>query len=96
MQIKLRAVLDVAAALGGKEQSMEIPEGETLRGLLTILCDRRGERLSALLLQNRDPMELAPAVKVYINGRGAVFLHGLDTALSDGDDVVIMPQVSGG
>jgi len=96
MEIKLRAVLDIAAVLGGKEHTVELPEGETLRGLLVVLCDSRGESLTGLLLQNRDPLELAPAVRVYINGRGSAFLNGLDTGLSDGDDVVLMPQVSGG
>ena len=94
--VKLRSVLDVAAVLGAKERVMDIPEDDTVRGLLMALCAGYGERLSALILQCQDPLELAPNVKVYVNGRGAVFLDGLDTVLHDGDDVLIMPQVSGG
>jgi len=96
MEIKVRAVLDIAAALGAKEQVIEVPEGLSLHGLVHILCERHGERLSALLLASREPMELTPELKVYINGRGSVFLDGFATVLHAGDDVVFMPQVSGG
>jgi molybdopterin converting factor small subunit len=96
MNITLRSVMDIAAALGTKEQSLDVPEAVTVQGLLTILCATHGERLTALLLQSMAPVKLAPHVKVYVNGRGAVFLQGLDTVLHDGDDVLLMPQVSGG
>ena len=35
-------------------------------------------------------------INIYINGKNAKFSSGLDTALSDGDDVSILPAVAGG
>jgi len=96
MNITLRSVMDIAVVLGAKEQTVEVTADMTVRELLTHLCARYGPRLAALLLQSEHPMELAPNVKVYVNGRGAVFLSGLDTVIHDGDDILLMPQVSGG
>jgi len=35
-------------------------------------------------------------VNVFVNGESVKFLDGLATALSDGDEVAILPAVSGG
>ena len=96
MKIHLRAVLETAAVLGAKEQVMHIDDGMTVRGLLTMLLDEHGERLSALLLKSREPMELIGHMRIYVNGRSLEFLSGLDTGLHEDDDVMIMPQLSGG
>ena len=35
-------------------------------------------------------------INIYINGKNAKFSSGLDTTLSDGDEVSILPAVAGG
>ena len=35
-------------------------------------------------------------INIYINGKNAKFSSGLDTALSDGDEINILPAVAGG
>ena len=96
MMIKLRSVLNIAQVLGGKEYTVHVDDGATVQGVIGLLLVRYGEPLGALLLQNREPLELLPFVKIYVNGRGADFLDGLDTKLQEGDDVLLMPQISGG
>jgi len=39
---------------------------------------------------------LRPHVNVYVNGESVRYLRGLETPLSDGDEVTILPAVSGG
>ena len=96
MDIQLRSVLDVAQVLGAKEQTVSIADGATVGGLVALLLEKHGEPLRALVMQGGGVPELAPHVKLYVNGRGVDFLEGMDTLLKDGDDVVIMPQISGG
>jgi len=96
LRLHVRSVLDVAHVLGGKEHILDMDEGAAVGGLISLLLARYGDPLEALLLQSRDPMELLPHVKVYVNGRGVDFIDGLYTALRDGDDVLLMPQIGGG
>jgi len=96
MRIHLRAVLDVAAVLGGKEHTPDIREGTSVGELLSALFALHGERLAALLLEKDEPMTLLPHMRIYINGRGLDFLDGFATVLHEDDDVMIMPQLSGG
>ena len=86
----------MAGALGGKVHTVDVNEGTTVEAFLDLLLSRHGERLEKLLLQSRNPMELVPHVKIYVNGRGIDFIDGLHTVLHDGSDVLIMPQVGGG
>ena len=43
-----------------------------------------------------DPAELRRFVNVYVNDEDVRFLGGLDTELSDGDSVTVLPAVAGG
>ena len=62
-----------------------------------------GEVLDALYAQFADLRDriaddggLRRFVNVYIGGEDIRFLDGLDTAVSDGDEVTILPAVAGG
>jgi molybdopterin synthase sulfur carrier subunit len=43
-----------------------------------------------------DGAELRRFVNVYVNDEDVRFTGGLDTSLSDGDQVVVLPAVAGG
>ena len=88
--------MNIAQVLGGKEHTVDVDAETTVHELIGWLSLKYGEPLAALVLQSREPMELAPHVKIYINGRGIDFLDGLHTVLQEGDDVLFMPQISGG
>ena len=63
-----------------------------------------GEALQALYAQHGELREriadgdgsLRRFVNVYLKGEDIRFLEGLDTAVSDGDEVTILPAVAGG
>ena len=96
MEIRLRSVLSIAEVLGGKEHILHIDNGVNVEGFISLLLKKHGKRLQKLILQSLEPMELAPNVNIYVNGRSIIFIDGLQTVLHEDNDVLIMPQVSGG
>jgi len=62
-----------------------------------------GEALGAVFSQHEDLEsritengDLRRFVNVYVGGEDIRFRDGLDTAISDGDEVTILPAVAGG
>jgi sulfur-carrier protein len=62
-----------------------------------------GEALDAVFAEHSDLREriiedgtLRRFVNVYVSGEDIRFQDGLETALSDGDEVTILPAVAGG
>ena len=68
-------------------------DGETLRALLQDV-DTRNSGLRARIVT--DSGDLHRFVNVYVNDEDVRFLGGLDTDLSDGDTVTVLPAVAGG
>lgn len=63
------------------ERSVTI-EGSTVEEVISAASDKFGEHFAALI----------PTCRVWVNGDQA----GFDTAVSEGDEVAILPPVSGG
>jgi molybdopterin converting factor small subunit len=68
-------------------------EGTTLQELFVDL-DSRHEGLRGRLVS--DDGSLARFVNVYLNDEDVRFLGGVETPLTDGDVVTILPAVAGG
>jgi MoaD family protein len=66
--------------------------GATLAELLTDLEARHGGLRARLV----DDAGLRRFVNVYLNDEDVRFLGGLETPLSDGDTVTVLPAVAGG
>ncbi len=79
---KLTNELDVVSGDGGTLMACIDSLEEQYPGLKERLCDEAGE--------------LRRFVNVYVNGEDVRFLAGLETALSAGDEVSIVPAVAGG
>jgi molybdopterin synthase sulfur carrier subunit len=67
-------------------------DGSTVGEVLDALYDRFGELRSRIA----EDGGLRRFVNVYVGGEDIRFLDGLDTAVSDGDEVTILPAVAGG
>jgi molybdopterin converting factor small subunit len=67
-------------------------KGDTLAELLSDL-DARHPGLAGRI---RDDAGLLRFVNVYVNDEDVRFLGGLETPLSDGDSVTVLPAVAGG
>ncbi len=66
--------------------------GATLRELLDDLETRHPGMLDRIV----DEAGLRRFVNVYLNDEDVRFLNGIDTELSDGDVVTVLPAVAGG
>lgn len=80
--------------LVGRNRVVELREGARLRELLEELVKAVGPHLREALYDERG--SLRPFLKVLVNGRDIEFLSGLDTQLSEGDEVSIIPPAGGG
>jgi molybdopterin converting factor small subunit len=75
----------------GGERQVEAT-GETVRELLQDLS----ERYPALGAQILDDGDLAAFVNVYLGGEDVRTLDGLDTAVADGQTLILLPAMAGG
>ena len=66
--------------------------GDTLRALIADL-DARHPGIAERIV---DENGLRRFVNVYLNDEDVRFLEGIETALSDGDVVTVLPAVAGG
>ena len=81
--------------LSGKTKvTVDFDEGLSLKGLLAKLGQNMPELEKSLSgLQSGDS---ASNALILVNGREISVLEGLETKLSDGDEVVFIPVVHGG
>ena len=66
--------------------------GDTVRELLTDLA----ARYPSLGTQILEDGGLAPFVNVYLGGEDVRTLDGLDTAVSEGQTLILLPAMAGG
>ncbi len=66
--------------------------GETLRAALEELC-AENETLRAAIFDGSD---LQPHVRAMVNGQDSELAQGLDTAITDGDQIAVFPPIAGG
>jgi len=91
VKVKFFALLREAA--GTKELEEEVEEGTTVRGLLERLSNKLPSRFRGLVF---DGQEITKNLIILVNRRGIRELNGLETRLKDGDEVALLPPVSGG
>ena len=90
MAVSVKIPAQLRAVTGG-EGELEV-EGSTV-----------GEALDAVFAQHEDLRDritedggLRRFVNVYVSGEDIRFQDGLDTSVTDGDEVTILPAVAGG
>jgi len=74
--------------------TINLPEKSSILDLMHSLKDRYSEAFEGYIFAEKDHLE--QYVVVILNGRGIGILDGLETPLSDGDLVSVMPAVGGG
>ena len=77
----------------GKELSVELKEGSTVKDLLDDLISTRQRLKSAVFDESGKVKEYVILMK---NRKNIESLDGLDTELAEGDEVAILPPVAGG
>lgn len=95
MKITLHTILGLKEVIGQRLTEVDLPHGSTVEDLLTTMKERSGERLAGRLF-DPDSGAVLPYVRIMINGQTIQFLEGMETPLEEGDEVLILPPVSGG
>jgi molybdopterin synthase sulfur carrier subunit len=93
--IKIRTILDLKKVIGSREVTLLIPPATTLKALLRIMVKKWGQELATRLCEP-DSLAPRPYIRLMVNGRDIAFLNRLETELREGDEVLILPPVSGG
>jgi MoaD family protein len=90
MAVTVKIPSQLRAVTGG-EAELEV-EGSTVGEALDAVFEQHGD-LRERITQDGD---LRRFVNVYVSGEDIRFQDGLDTAISEGDEVTILPAVAGG
>ena len=94
MKVNLKILLPVLPeAIGRKELTVEFA-GETVNDLIEHLVAQYGRKARQALYDGQG--ELDPVIQVLLNGKEWVTHDRLDTALQDGDNVVLVMMMAGG
>jgi MoaD family protein len=96
MRIKVKGFLTIQKAMG--DQGLVVVERETatLKILIEELCARYGKVFKDLVVHS-ETNAVMDHNQILVNGKHYRFLpEGMDTALHDGDTVVLIPPVVGG
>jgi sulfur-carrier protein len=70
-------------------------DGDTLRAVISDL-ESNYSGISERLVDPSSPGKLHRFVNIYVNDEDVRFSDGLNTEISDGDTVTILPAVAGG
>jgi molybdopterin synthase sulfur carrier subunit len=95
VKVRVHTILTLQEVIGRREVELDLPQGTTLKELLSHMVGVWGEKLSERLFK-AGTEELLPRIRVMVNGRDVQFVQGLETVLQDGDQVHLFPPVSGG
>jgi sulfur-carrier protein len=91
MAVTVKLPTQLREAAGNQAQARV--EGSTVGEALSSLYEQHGELRSRM---SDDGGSLRRFVNVYLGGEDIRFLDGLDTPVSDGDELTILPAVAGG
>lgn len=94
MAIEVRIPTILRTYTGG-EKAVDA-DGATLSALIDSLDANHPGIKDRLVEDKGNGIELRRFVNVYINDEDVRFIGSLEAALSDGDQVVILPAVAGG
>ncbi|MCQ1534312.1 MoaD/ThiS family protein [Methanosarcina sp. KYL-1] len=97
-EVKIKLFANLREAAGTSELQLS---GEKVSDVLLSLAEKFPE-LKKLIFENesqevecKDPV-LCGNINVLINGNNVRHLEGLDTLLSEADEIAVLPPVSGG
>src|SRR4030042_2064725 len=95
MKITLHTIMGLKDVIGQRLTEIDLPQRSTIADFLTYMRERWGDKLSTNLF---DPAsgDVLPYVRIMVNGQTINYLKGMETLLEEGDEVVILPPVSGG
>ena len=97
MQVSVRFFTSLREIVGKKEKTIKFPEGEkvTIEVILENLRRCYGKQFVEYVY-DRETGEVKGFLQFLINGKSASTMNGLETELTDGEVLAILPPVGGG
>ena len=94
MRVQIRSAANIAKIINSRKTCVEMREPSTLRDLLLELTSIYGQEFYDAVCNEEgySPKQVA----ILLNGSSAAAIGGVDIQLKDGDDVLILPVISGG
>jgi len=94
MTIQVRSTTHIAKILSGRKINVELEGSASLHDLLRELTKKYGQAFYDEVCDETGYPE--EKVAVLLNGTNVAVIGGVDKLLKDGDDVLILPVISGG
>lgn len=92
VQVRVKAFAMLREMIG-KESVVDLPGGSTIRDLLGQIASGHADFAGRVFSPDNS---LSSSVIVLVNGKNILQHDGLQTLVSDGDEVAIFPPVAGG
>ena len=95
MKVNVQFFAAVRELVGLREETLELPNGSTVKNLLDVLVERHGQSLRNYIYDPKSD-ELRRSLQVLVGDKPTSALNGLTTELTDGCVLAIIPPVGGG
>ncbi len=97
LQVSVRFFTTLREVIGKREETLKFKDGEpvTVSSVLKKLAEHYGKSFTEYGYDSKTG-EVKGFLQFLINGRSASTCEGLETRLSDGDILAIIPPVGGG
>jgi len=93
--VTVRSAMSIAQALGGRRIVVELDEKADISVLFAYLSETYGDAFRNHIYK-KDGSVKNGFFSVLLNGRNIFALDSFGCALKEGDDVLILPAISGG
>lgn len=90
---KLKIFSILRDAVGIKELIIPVESGQTVREMIEVIGSVNPILHEKIIEKNG---ELTGLVHILVNGRNIMWLQGLDTLLTEDDDIILLPPTAGG
>jgi len=95
ISVTVRSAMQIAEALGGRSIEVALDESADISVLFAYLSATYGEAFRERVFKEDGSVKNG-FFSVLLNGRNIFALSGFGCVLKEGDDVVILPAISGG
>jgi len=95
LKVNVQFFAAVRELVGLREETLELPNGGTVKNLLDLLVERHGQSLRNYIYDPKSD-ELRRSLQILVGDKPTSALNGLSTELTDGCVLAIIPPVGGG